>query len=103
MTAFIDWTLDISWWQYPYLVGMVVFLIHETDRARENKGNDPHLELLRHSFAHRVLTTLILIMASPLWPLFLLGALLRPLARRGATMFRMWADRLREYADEDPR
>jgi len=105
MADFFDWFLALYWWQYlliAYVVGIPVCAMKTADDARENRDDDPVLALLPHSQRARIVMAVITILLSSIWPLFALGALLRPLAKRLAEKCRMWADRLREYADEDP-
>lgn len=80
-----------------YCIGMIVFLVKSAEDARENKDNDPEVDLVTRHPAGPALMAVFAILMSPLWPMFALGAAARWLAAR----MRGWAVRLRAYAEED--
>jgi hypothetical protein len=78
-----------------WLLGMAVYIVYIAERARENKDGLPDIDFLtRHPVGPAVMAVVVMLL-SPLWPLFVIRAGLGRLgwlAGRLATALRAWAE-----------
>jgi len=63
--------------EIAYLLSMVVVVVRGAEEIRENKDNDPNMDLVRHSSPHQILVIIALIGMSVFWPWFVFCYLLR--------------------------
>lgn len=60
-----------------YLGGMLLFVLNVGDDIRENKSDDPNLDVLKRTKPGRILLTIGLLGYSIIWPYWALRALRR--------------------------
>lgn len=64
-----------------YVAGMAAFVVHHAELARENPDNDPFVAALPHSALLRFVLAAVLMIMSPVWPLWAAAAALRTMSR----------------------
>lgn len=80
-----------------YLVGMIAFVVHAAEAARENKDNNPTVDAVTRNPQSRAMMAMIVIFMSPLWPWFAVKAVLGWVGRwagRAAVRLEAVADRI---------